>query len=313
MSSDLNYLQQRMEIDATVLTEQLCCFIKAKTKELKRSGVIVGLSGGLDSAVISKLCKEAVGKEQVKVLLLPEKGSAQKHLLQACQLAEDLGLDKKIISITPHLKRLGIYRFFPVDLLTESLRGKIVNKLIKLYNRKFQGSFFLNSLQGTEELKWRKVINRALAYYRAKHRMRLVMIYLHGELENRLIVGASNRSEYLTGLFVKFGIDDSADIMPLFKLYKTQVIQLAQFLKLPADLIHKAPSPDLIAGLDDQSVLGLDYQKLDLILLALDLKWSPEKIICALEPLGIARTDIDYLVDLKTRASHMQKVQYPCL
>ena len=83
---------------------------------------------------------------------------------------------------------------------------------------------------------------QAMAFYRAKNRVRMLVLYFYSELENLLVVGTANRSEWLTGFFVQYG-DGAADIMPLLPLYKTQVRQIAQFLHLPDRILHKPPVP----------------------------------------------------------------------
>ena len=79
----------------------------------------------------------------------------------------------------------------------------------------------------------------------------MVLIYYHAEQQNRSVIGSVNKTEQKIGFFVKFGCDHLADFMPIVSLYKTQVIQLANYLHVPEKIIKKAPSPDLLPGLDD--------------------------------------------------------------
>ncbi len=108
-----------------------------------------------------------------------------------------------------------------------------------------------------------------MAFYRIKHRFRSSMLFYYAELNNYLLVGTANKTELLTGFFVKYG-DNIADIMPISNLYKTQVFDLARYLKIDEHLIEKSPSPDLIPGVVDEDMLGLPYSKLDLILFGIE-------------------------------------------
>jgi NAD+ synthase len=83
---------------------------------------------------------------------------------------------------------------------------------------------------------------------------------------------------------VKHGCDDATDIMPLIHLYKTQVRDLARYLNIPSRIIEKPPSPDILPGIIDEEAIGIPYETLDLILLALEKGWEEDQIT---EVLGI--------------------------
>jgi NAD+ synthase len=123
---------------------------------------------------------------------------------------------------------------------------------------------------------------KGLAFYRAKHRVRMVCLYLEAEKRNFAVVGASNRTEALTGFYVKWG-DDSADIEPILHVYKTEVYQLATELGIPEKIRIKVPSPDLIPGITDEYILGMSHSELDSILMKIEegedlSEIEPEKI-----------------------------------
>ena len=136
----------------------------------------------------------------------------------------------------------------------------------------------------------------------------MVLLYLHGELEDRLIVGAANKSEYQIGYFVKHGCDDATDIMPLLNLYKTQVRELARYLNIPSRIIEKPPSPDIIPGIIDEEAIGIPYEKLDLILLALEKGWEIPEIAKAL---GMEEKRVVYVKNLIQKSEHMRKIYAP--
>ena len=117
-----------------------------------------------------------------------------------------------------------------------------------------------------------------VAFYRIKHRLRAILLFYYSELNNYLLVGCANKSEWLTGFFVKYG-DSIADIMPIMSLHKTQVFGLARYLGIPDYILEKAPNPDLIPGLNDEEALGISYKKLDLILACIEKGYVVDKII----------------------------------
>jgi len=132
----------------------------------------------------------------------------------------------------------------------------------------------------------------------------MVVLYTVAELRNLLVVGTSNRTEWLIGLFVQYG-DGAADIMPLQGLYKTQVRALAAYLSVPQRIVVKAPSPDLAPGLTDEDVIGMPYERLDRILILIEQGLSPEEVS---EQLGIGQKEVMYVAELMIRSEYLRKV-----
>lgn len=305
----LTSLKRRLAINPEELMQKLMAFITEYEKKLQREGVIFGLSGGLDSAVVAKLCVKAVGTEQTFALLMPEKDSAPKHLHDAQELAKSLGIDSKLVELTGYLKAVGIYRLFPLDaLIPKSLRTRAVNSLYHYYEKKRGTKYFFRTLGGSDQGLTGNIVNRSHAYYRAKHRMRMLILYLYAERDNRLVVGAANKTEAKVGFFVKHGVDDATDIMPILGLYKTQVFELARYLQVPEAIIKKQPSPDLISGLMDEVAIGMSYEKLDLILVGIEAGWSEEEIVGALSEIGVSLHDVHDVQKMCLESEHMRTV-----
>ena len=108
---------------------------------------------------------------------------------------------------------------------------------------------------------------------------------------------------------MKYGCDDASDIMPLLNLYKTQVRELAQYLNIPARIIEKPPSSDMIPGLaDDEEVIGISYENMDLILLALEKGWELSDIAKTLE---IKEDEVIYIQNMMQKSEHMRKIFIP--
>jgi NAD+ synthase len=300
-----------MKIKPEKVTLSLESFIREYTEKLEREGVILGLSGGIDSAVITALCVRALGPKKTLALIMPEKDSKKEHIQDALSFARKLNIEAKLIDITPYLEGLGVYKLFPLDKLLSlgKLKGALVKKAYHFYERKTGKIPFLESLSGFKDKEYSSYLTRGNAYYRAKHRLRMILLYLYGEVENRLVVGAANKSEYKIGYFVKHGCDDATDIMPLLNLYKTQVRELDRYLNIPVRIIGKPPSPDVMPGLaDDEEIIGISYEKMDLILLTLEKGWKLSDITKALE---IEEDEVIYIKNLIQKSEHMRKIHVP--
>ena len=307
----LEKLKAEMKIKPERVTLSLENFIREYTEKLEREGVILGLSGGIDSAVIAALCVRALGSEKILALIMPEKDSKKEHTQDALNFARELGIEAKLLDITPYLEELGVYKLFPLDKLLSlgKLKGVLIRKAYHFYERKTGKLPFLESLSGFKDKEFNSYLAKGNAYYRTKHRLRMILLYLYGESENRLVVGAANKSEYKIGYFVKHGCDDATDIMPLLNLYKTQVRELARYLNIPARIIEKPPSPDVMPGFaDDEEVIRISYEKMDLILLALEKGW---KISDIMKTLGIEKDEVIYIKNLMQKSEHMRKIFVP--
>jgi NAD+ synthase len=116
-----------------------------------------------------------------------------------------------------------------------------------------------------------------ISFGNLKARLRAAVLYYFANQKNGLVVGTSDKSEVMLGYFTKFG-DGASDIEPIADLYKTSVKELAKYLRLPSSVYSKPPSPDLWPGQTAKKELGLDYEKLDTILLGLEHWIGPEDI-----------------------------------
>jgi NAD+ synthase len=307
----LEKLKAKMKIEPEKASLSLENFIREYTGKLEREGVILGLSGGIDSAVVAALCVRALGPKKTFALIMPEKDSKKEHIRDALNFARELNIEAKLIDITPYLEELGVYKLFPLDKILSlgKLKGALIRKAYHFYERKTGKLPFLESLSGFKDKEFNSYLAKGNTYYRAKHRLRMLLLYLYGELENKLVVGAANKSEYKIGYFVKHGCDDAADIMPLLNLYKTQVRELACYLNIPARIIEKPPSPDIMPGIvDDEEVIGISYEKMDLILLALEKGWKLSDIAKTLET---EEDEVVYIKNLMQKSGHMRKIYKP--
>lgn len=234
-------------------------FIKENIEKYGYNGAIIGISGGIDSAVVGKLCVNALGKERVKGLILPERDSSPETLSDAKLVCDFLGIEYKIINISPILRKMGVYKLEPPAFF---IPRKIQERYVK---KEFEKRNYINDLKNKGD----EAFLKGLTYYRIKHRIRMVLLYFYAEQINYAVMGTTNKTELKTGFYVKYG-DDSVDIEPIMHLYKTQVFEMARELNIPEKIINKSPSPDLIPGITDEYAMGVNYNDLDKILIKME-------------------------------------------
>ncbi|HOV39164.1 MAG TPA: NAD(+) synthase [Spirochaetales bacterium] len=266
-----------LRIDAGKTITRIVEFIRNEYAEFGRKGIVVPLSGGLDSSVVAALCVKAVGSSQVIGLMLPERQgnpAAQKY---AKKLVSVLGIKTRTLSISRALFSLGAYRFVLSFFPAKRLRDYLARR----YMESTGENVLIDSIRGSASSLRRK----ARAVINLKQRVRLVVLYKYAEENNLLVVGSANLSEDLVGLFVKFGIDDEADLMPLKNLFRTQILQLGEYLELPAEILERPPNPDVIPGVEDKylDMLGIPSGTVDLILYGITNGMSVEEIAVQLQ------------------------------
>ncbi len=291
---------EELRIETADVVDCLTTFIRQAVDNFHREGIIVGLSGGIDSAVVAALAARALGAERVLGLILPERDSAPESKRLARQLARSLGIRYRTVGLTLPLALLGVYRQVPLWLLPGR---RLKAKAVLHYYQQFREALpegetpFSAVMLGTRGLSgpW---LNQTVAYHRVKVRLRTTVLYYYAERYNLLVAGTANKTELATGFFVKYG-DVAADIAPLAHLYKTQVRALAKYLDIPKPIIARPPSPDLLPGLTDELAIGLDYTTLDRVLWRLEQGMGVEAIA---EEVGLSPAQVRYVQTLTERA-----------
>lgn len=248
----------------------------AVLKRLKRRGLVVAVSGGIDSACVAALAVKALGPKRVFGLLLPEKDSSSKSEQLGRELCEKFGIAYEKVDIAPMLEAAGCYRARDeaVRSVFPDFDGKMPWKMVMHGDR--LGTDALNVFYVVVETPdgqthrvrlTPKAYLTILAATNFKQRCRKMMEYFHAD---RLIFAASgtpNRLEYDQGFFVKLG-DGSADVKPIAGLYKTQVYALARHLGVPEGILSREPTTDTYSMDQSQEdfYFSVHYSKLDLIL-----------------------------------------------
>ncbi len=247
-------------------------------RRLHRRGLVVAISGGIDSSVCAALAVRALGPNKVFGLLLPERDSSDFSTRRGQALAQHLGIAHELFDIAPALEGLGCYRqrdaairrVFPA--YGEGWKNKIV--IAGGTQRGINYFKLVVAEPGGTQHEARLPLKEYLQIVAAtnfKQRVRKTMDYFHADRLNYAVVGTPNRLEYDQGFFVKVG-DGAADLKPIAHLYKTQVYAMARALGLPADICNATPTTDtytLPQG-QDEFYFALPYAQMDLALWALN-------------------------------------------
>ena len=177
--------------------------------------LVLGVSGGIDSAVVAAILSRTFDRSRIHAYFLPDAGN-DPNIRDVENLSERFSLDIKTVEIGPVVKSLS--------------------NIIGGSDRRVNGNI--------------------------KSRVRMVLLYGYANMHNALVVGTTNRTEFYTGYFTKFG-DGACDIEPIMHLYKHNVREAAAFLDVPKSIIEKKPSAGLYPGQTDEDELGMSYDELD--------------------------------------------------
>jgi len=275
----MTFSKSILDLDPSSEISRVSEFIRETTfKKFKRRGAVIGLSGGIDSAVVAELCVNALGREKVLGLLLPEKESNPISLEYGKKQAEKMDMETIKADITEYVESLKVYErrdaviknLFPG--FDESFKFHVTlpqNLLEK--DRLNYHSITIEDKNGVRQKKrisgtdWLKIS----ACQNMKQRMRMIQLYYYADKNNYIVAGTTNKSEVMQGYYVKFG-DGGVDIEPIAHLYKTQVYQLARHLGVIEEIINRPPSPDTysLPVTDKEFYFCIDYELLDLLLYA---------------------------------------------
>ncbi len=276
-ASSLPEPAQWLALDCAAEVERIRTWmVDTLARRLRRRGVVVGLSGGVDSSVCAALAVAALGPGRVYGLLMPERASSGESLARGGAVARQLGIAHEVIDIAPVLEALGCYRQ-----QDEAIRALFPawgegwkNKIVIAGGRTGGVNFFRLVVQAPDgtvsqaRLPPRQYL-QLVAATNHKQRVRKALEYYHADRLHHAVIGTPNRLEYDQGFFVKNG-DGAADLKPIAHLYKTQVYALARHLGLPEAVCTSTPTTDtysLPQG-QDEFYFALPYAQMDLALWA---------------------------------------------
>jgi NAD+ synthase len=298
----VEWIRDRLQLDPEAACRQISSVLRDKLLALKRDGILVGLSGGLDSAVVAYLAVRSVGRKRVTLINLPERDSKPIHRRHAALVADALGIDLQVLDLTPILKATGSYDLLPLKYMPgRKARGWLVRlgEAVVLGRRKEE------VLAARLRPEPHSLVAKASAYVNIKHRTRMALLYNYAEIANLMVVGAANRTEWLTGTFVQWGCDQCADVMPVLHLYRSQLERLAGYLGVPEPVRGKPADPDVMPGVDDKGKLLGSFEQADAIL------WGLEHRVDVVEMAAtFGREEVERIQSLFGLSAHMREIPY---
>ena len=265
-----------LKIDTVKELERLSTFIVEQVNTFRRKGVIVGLSGGIDSACIAAVAVHALGKEKVVGLILPESESNPISSEYATKHAENMGIEHRQIDISPTVDSVVAYKW----------RDEFIQKMIPEYKPGYKYnitlptdllerasfSFYRLQVQMPDgEIKSKRLTHDELltltSFANIKIRARMLHLYAEAERRSLLVAGTTNRTEFILGDFCKYG-DGGTDIEPFTHLYKNHIYQLSEHLGVIQEIIDRPPSPDTFSlpVSDQEFFFRIAFDKLDYLL-----------------------------------------------
>jgi NAD+ synthase len=301
-----------LKLDAAAEVERIGAFIRDGVfTQLRRKGLVIGLSGGIDSSTVAALAVHAVGADRVLGIFMPESDSSDDSLRLGQLLAKKLGIRTFKEDISGILKGAECYR----------RRDEAIKEVVPGYHAGYKSKLVLSSLDSSEfrisyvvvqspegvQTKMRLTADAFLALVAAtnfKQRTRKMMEYYYADRYLYAVAGTPNRLEYDQGFFVKNG-DGAADLKPIAHLYKTQVYQLAAYLGVPAEIQSRPPTTDTysLEQSQEEFYFSLPYDKMDMCLFGKNHGLAPSEVAPAvgLSDQQVARVYKD--IDAKRQAA----------
>ncbi|MBS3926633.1 MAG: NAD+ synthase [Nitrosarchaeum sp.] len=212
-----NIINEIKNQDYKAITETIEKFLIEQIEKNQVNGLILGLSGGIDSAVLAYICKRKLKEKTLAVIMPDTQITPNIETEDAMKMIALTGLEYKLIDIKP-----------------------IVNEYMHY----------------VEPNNWAKGNLRA--------RIRTNILYYYANAKKYLVLGSSDKSEYLMGYFTKYG-DGASDLVPIISLYKLQVREIAKFLGVPQNVIEKKSSPHLWKEHEAEKEIGASYEEIDSI------------------------------------------------
>ncbi|GAU85321.1 NAD(+) synthase [Bosea sp. BIWAKO-01] len=276
-----------LTIDNTAETERIVAELRGQLRGMRKRGLVLGLSGGIDSSVSVALAVRAVGAKNVFCLFMPENDSDPESLRLGRLVAYTFGIEAAVEDIGPTLQAMGCYE----------RRDGFIRELVPAYGPGWASKIVIaSSLSGdgynisylvVQDPEGRQTKLRMppavylgiVAATNMKQRTRKQIEYYHADRLNFAVLGTPNRLEYDQGFFVKNG-DGAADVKPIAHLYKSQVYALAAHLGIPDEIRRRPPTTDTytLEQTQEEFYFSLPYDRMDLCLYGLNHGLSAEEV-----------------------------------
>jgi len=303
----MKFSKDVLKLDPEKEVDKICRRIREiLAKQLKRRGLVVALSGGIDSSVTTALAANAIGPDRVLALLMPERDSAEDTLELSSQVADHFKVKTIYKDISGILKAVGFYDQYEdavrlaIPEYGKGWKSKIV--ISNVLEKKGFNVFTIVSENPTKDIIEKRLALKSyleiVAATNFKQRTRKMLEYYHADRMNFAVAGTPNRLEYDQGFFVKLG-DGAADLKPIAHLYKTQVYQIAEYLGVPDEIRKRPPTTDTysLSQGQDEFYFSLPYDQMDLCLFGknndVPIKKVSEVVGLTIEKIQMVYDDID--------------------
>ena len=302
----MSILAEAMQIQAGEEVARLSKWMKNQIfHEFKRRGAVIGVSGGIDSAVSLALAVHALGKNRVVALAMPEQDSSPDSQKLAEEISEKFGVELVVNDVFPALDAMGCYdklaasikETFPdYDASQDKIKLVLPNTLLE----KPGLNIFSLALLRPGQLEQRKILSPKaylgiVAASNMKQRIRMLSLYYHAEKRNYAVIGTANKNEHEQGFFVKYG-DGGADLQPIRHLYKSQVYQLARCLEVPQEIIQRTPTTDTYSAESTQEefYFRVPFELLDKIWLGMEEGMTADEVA---KDMGLTAEQVQRVMD----------------
>ncbi|MDP3789342.1 MAG: NAD(+) synthase [Candidatus Omnitrophota bacterium] len=275
--------KELLKIDEKSTVCRIEGYIRGVFDASRTRGVLIGLSGGIDSAVLSTLTVRALGKDKVSAYYIYDKNNDKELERKSGVMADWLGLKLNKLSIESRMSEKEHSAPFFIGI--NGLPQFAISGISGLYRLIMGETPYVSTLrkratEGNIFKRWiynHTVKNLELMFDGGCVERRKVLEEI-AKKENLLILGAGNHTEEMTGWFTNGGID-SMPFSPIMGLFKNQVRQTAAYLGMPSEIQKQESTADILKGADDELALGMDYDKIDVILCGMERGLSDEDIM----------------------------------